>query len=177
MSWGSPSILTCRQLTRTRMSIMPPARSAVALSTCVAFIRSTTAPLASALTLRVYHSGRPRRCPVPTRTALRPASVKGQGRGSPGERDLGPIPGPHPPGGACWHFERAFFAPGPRLGVGSVPGAAGSPPASYGRGRPTGKRPGPLRAAASTRQGPKRTSRPRQGARRPCHGHGTCQRL
>ena len=145
------------QLTRTRMSIMPPARSAVALGTCVAFITSTTVPLASALTL--YHPGRRGRCPVvlllPHRRA--PSECGGPGSGSRfplGSVVLGPSPGPHPPGGACWHLERAFVAPGPRLRVGSesVPGAAGSPPASYAQGRPAGKPPGPARAAASTRQ-------------------------
>jgi len=114
--------------------------------------------LASALTL--YHPGRPGRCPVLPRTAVRPASVEGP-------EALGSAVSDPSPGrtrqGACWHFERAFVAPGPRLGVGSVPGAAGSPPASYAWGRPAGKRPraASLRAAASTRL--KRTSRPRQG--------------
>jgi hypothetical protein len=152
LSSGSPSILTCRQLTRTRMSIMPPARSAVALGTCVAFIRSTTVPLASALTL--YHPGRPGRCPVLPRTAaVRPASVEGQGRGSPGERDLGPIPGPHPPGGELAGTLGALLSESPP-GRDSEWARCLEPldRRQLRAGRSTGERPGPLRAAASTRQ-------------------------
>jgi hypothetical protein len=62
LSWGSQSILMCRQLTRIRimMSIMPPARSAVA--SAPASLLSGPQLCASALAL--YHPGRPGRCPV-----------------------------------------------------------------------------------------------------------------
>jgi hypothetical protein len=81
------------------------------------------------------------------RTAVRPASVEGQGRGSPGERDLG------------LETRQAALA-GTLSALSSPPGRDSAWARCLGpldrrqlrAGRPTGKRPGPVRAAVSTAQ-------------------------